>query len=675
MQPKRIGFGFGILPVEFRIPILFVIVLLIQFIQTLELAFTSFIISIILLTLNLHLKHKKFFALTVVTTFFLLFIGNTAFSPSQYGGYKLFIFQLNSCGVHNGFLAGYKRTSQLIFGFACLTTMDLLELSETFSAYLNPLGRFLPVKRYAVLAFFLFPHFRNNLGIAKKSLLIRSQLKKRRILRWILSLSAVLNHIFESISKYSFAGEAHYNNLPPQKAFDIEINDLSIYYDLGGPPILSKINLSIKEGEFVFVTGPNRTGKSTFLKTLGGYIPRITGYCRGEYFVGGENWLSSNIALKDIFPTCRFVSKDPFETIIGITVGQEIMGHTCDYHRARKALQIMELEEKWPEKTLELSGGQQVRLVLASLLASNAKIIILDDPLVQLDDLGREAFVKAFKSFVENSHATVIVTDPHYEYFEPYITRVITLNSNEIISSKIEGANEIISKEELFQKHFCPWMTKSYHFSKFKRDELLCRVRNLCVSYDNNLVVKDFNIDIYAGQFIAIMGPNGGGKTTSMLALCGLVKKDKGEIICPSSVGYSFQNVSSQMLERTVTKELKVFPKLNSWDIHRTEKYVQNELNWLDLDPDGEIESLHLSDLRFLSISAMNASTSILILDEPTIEVQGNDVLKLLDRINDLLSKGTAVVTITHNTNLARFVPRIVRVENGTVMSDSANIY
>ena len=677
VQPRE--FGFGLLPVKFRIPILFIIILLIQFTQTLVLSFISFIVSIIFLALNLRLKYKIFFTLAIVTTFIWLFIGNTIFSPAQYGGYELFIFRLNSYGVHNGLFAGFRRTAQLIFGFACLTTMDTLELSEVFSTYLKPLGRFFPIKRYVVLAFSLFPRFWNNLEVAKKSLLIRSQLGKSynlqyNILRWKLRLSAVLNHIFENIPRYTFAGEAHYNNLPSQKAFDIKIGDLSIYYDLNKPPILSKINLSIEEGEFVFVTGPNRTGKSTFLKALGGYIPRITGYCMGSYFVGGEDWLSPDITLKNIFPTARFVSKDPFETIIGITVGQEIMGHTSDCHHAKKCLQIMGLEEKWSKKTLELSGGQQVRLVLASLLASNAKIIILDDPLVQLDDLGKKAFVEAFKLFVDNSNATVIITDPHYEYLEPYITRVIEVSPNEIISSEIKSPDEIISWRGLFQKHFRSWTRKDYHFSKFKKDKLLCYVRNLCVSYDNNQVVRDFNLNIYAGEFVAIMGPNGDGKTTSMLALCGLVKKDKGEIFCQGSVGYSFQNVSLQMLEETVIKELEVSPKLNSWSIDKTKKHVQGELKWLDLDPGTEIDSLHLSDLRFLSISTMSADNSILILDEPTIEVQGDDVLKLLDRINDLLSKGIAVVIITHNTSLAQFASRVVRMEGGTIISDSVDI-
>lgn len=268
VQPRE--FGFGLLPVKFRIPILFIIILLIQFTQTLVLSFISFIVSIIFLALNLRLKYKIFFTLAIVTTFIWLFIGNTIFSPAQYGGYELFIFRLNSYGVHNGLFAGFRRTAQLIFGFACLTTMDTLELSEVFSTYLKPLGRFFPIKRYVVLAFSLFPRFWNNLEVAKKSLLIRSQLGKSynlqyNILRWKLRLSAVLNHIFENIPRYTFAGEAHYNNLPSQKAFDIKIGDLSIYYDLNKPPILSKINLSIEEGEFVFVTGPNRTGKSTFL--------------------------------------------------------------------------------------------------------------------------------------------------------------------------------------------------------------------------------------------------------------------------------------------------------------------------------------------------------------------------------------------------------------------------
>lgn len=684
------GFGFGLLPPLLRLPILFVLIVAIQFITTFNMALLSLAVSFALLILNFRLRYKKLFLITVSSTFLYLFIGNYLFSPHEFDGTKFLFFRFNLFGLKNGVLYGARRVAQLVVGFAWLESTNLSQIPEVFSVYFKFLSSFFKfflshftsmkwkpdiLRRYIFAAFSLFPRLLVNFRVAKWSLQIRAPVGHNRhffsdfFIKSYLILSAIINQFFDIIGKLTFAGESHYNAANSLPSYDIVVRNMRVSYDENSEFVLTNVNLTIKQGEFVFIIGPNRSGKSTLLKALSGYIPRISGYCDGSFHIGAEDWLSPSKSLRDIFSIVRYVGQDPLDSIIGITVGQEIMGHTSNRDYAEACLTRMGLNNRWDSDILNLSGGQQVRLILASLLASNAKVIILDDPLIQLDEDGKKSFVEAFAFFIKGSDATVIMSDPNIGYFTPYITQVL-----EIAHAKVNAVN----LKHLQDQHFFSKSIETVsgleadtipHLKKYNTGKLICSISDLEVCYDERSVVESFSLHVNSGELVAIMGPNGSGKTTAMLALANLIERRRGKIDLKGNIGFSFQNTNLQMLEKSVGNELKVAPMLKKWSESKTGSFIEFSLRWLGLSKDNEVGDLHPSDKRFLTLAAMNADVCLFILDEPNIEIQGEDMIKFFRKVESMLSKGIGIILITHDDGLARFCSRIIRMADGKIVA------
>ena len=169
------------------------------------------------------------------------------------------------------------------------------------------------------------------------------------------------------------------------------------------------------------------------------------------------------------------------------------------------------------------------------------------------------------------------------------------------------------------------------------------------------------------GELVAIMGPNGSGKTTAMLTLAGAIRPNKGQVKTNGSVGYIFQNAALQTLAMTTEEELSFGPRLLKWSPDETSRFVTEGVAWTGLAADDCPLDLHPADLRMLAIAACNTRVSTLVLDEPTVGLDTAGIAKINGLICSLRTQGKAVVVITHDQEIAAQADRIIAIQDGKV--------
>ncbi|RLG48790.1 MAG: ABC transporter ATP-binding protein [Thermoproteota archaeon] len=220
----------------------------------------------------------------------------------------------------------------------------------------------------------------------------------------------------------------------------IEVEGLRWRY-LGSDWVLKGIDLSVEEGEFVAVVGPNDSGKTTLAMCLNGLIPNnYPGVMEGRVVVDGMDTREHSVA--EIARSVGFVFPDPESQFLSMTVEEEVafalenMGLPVDEieERLEWALRLTKIPEDYLEKPpYELSGGEKQRVAIASILAMRPKIIILDEPTSMLDPIGKTEVIEVLREMKRSYNATVIVIEHRLEDIAPLADRVILLYRGEVL--------------------------------------------------------------------------------------------------------------------------------------------------------------------------------------------------------------------------------------------------
>ena len=178
-----------------------------------------------------------------------------------------------------------------------------------------------------------------------------------------------------------------------------KLENISYKYPLEDKEVLKNINLDIKKGEFWAVIGKNGSGKTTFCNLLRGFVPDFyKGELSGEITL--ENKKLSEYSQKEIVQKIGFVFQNPFTQISGVkeTVFEEIafglenLGFEVSYikDKVNEILQLLGIEKLKDKNPYELSGGQGQKVALASIIAMEPEILVIDEPTSQLDPQGTE---------------------------------------------------------------------------------------------------------------------------------------------------------------------------------------------------------------------------------------------------------------------------------------------
>ncbi len=216
----------------------------------------------------------------------------------------------------------------------------------------------------------------------------------------------------------------------------IKIEDLTYTYPGAAQPTLNHVHLEIEKGDFLAIVGNNGCGKSTLCKVLNGLIPHfISGTFSGNVWVEGEN--TKNADVGTLARKVGYVYQDFENQIVRPTVLDDA-SYAClnygmkDYEqRGREALHQCGLEGREDEYIWQLSGGQTHLLALAGAVALGPEVLILDEPIAQLDPGHADRIYEVLRELNETYGKTIIVIEHHTEYIADYCKHVLLLRDGQ----------------------------------------------------------------------------------------------------------------------------------------------------------------------------------------------------------------------------------------------------
>ena len=235
------------------------------------------------------------------------------------------------------------------------------------------------------------------------------------------------------------------------------MKDINYKYPLDEDNVLKNINIQIEKGDFLAVIGNNGSGKTTFCNVLRGFIPSFyKGELTGEVIFDGK--AISDYTPGELSHKIGFVFQNPFTQISGVkeTVYEEIafglenLGMEVEYIRRRveEILKMLEIENLKDRNPYELSGGQGQKVALASIIAMDPEVLIIDEPTSQLDPKGTEDIFRIISLMAEKGK-TIILVEHKLELISEYAKNIIVMDNGEIL---LKGKIEEVLKDKILLK-------------------------------------------------------------------------------------------------------------------------------------------------------------------------------------------------------------------------------
>ncbi|MEM1508406.1 MAG: energy-coupling factor transporter ATPase [Thermofilaceae archaeon] len=491
---------------------------------------------------------------------------------------------------------------------------------------------------------------------------------------------------------------------------------------------LKGAGLEVEKGEFFAIMGHSGAGKTTLALTISGIIPqRIPGEFKGKVEIFGENTLSSDVT--ELARKVAIVFEDPEIQFVMSTVEDEIvlalepLGlHRDDIKdRITWSLELVGLSNDFLGRSpLQLSGGEKQRVAIATALAREPEVLVLDEPTSDLDPVGKEEVVSAIRRLRDELDTTIILIDHESEHVAEFADRVAVLGNGRVVMEGDPGsiltrfselrengvyppeAAEIAAKlglnsnmyrfEQVAQtlKDLVKGVRKSEKMEDKQLREVLLKCIDVHYAYPNGVkALRGASLEVHSGELIALVGPNGSGKTTLAKAMCGLLQPTSGKIELlgkkldeydrlqlSSLVSYVYQNPDHQIFNKTVHEEIAFGLRLRKLSDEEIKRRVEEALKLFGLTGLENEHPFFLSkgEKRRLALASVYAlNPKVLIVDEPTTGQDMKFSETLASMLRKLADEGRAVVVITHSVPLfARYANRLVVMKNGLVIAEGS---
>jgi energy-coupling factor transporter ATP-binding protein EcfA2 len=513
----------------------------------------------------------------------------------------------------------------------------------------------------------------------------------------------------------------------------IAARDFSFSYENSDAWQLSNISLAIGKGERVAIMGATGAGKSTLAMALNGLVPHHhEGQTSGEMVVDGLSTTAHEVI--EIVRRVGLVMQDPETQITGQTalddaaVGPANFGMPREVviERALGALELVGMGALSDRDTNRMSGGQKQRLVVAGVIAMDSDILVLDEPTSELDPQGTAEVFEIVRKLSADDDKTIVLIEHEPELIAGWADRLIVLDHGRIVfdgdpaeffgdrarftaaglrapqvaevalalgaAGRFDGPVPITLADAL---SVLPRWDAARAIERIETPPAdvaatpVIEAKGLGHVYPGGVVaLNDVTVTVDSGEFVAVLGRNGAGKTTFARHLNGLLRPTSGELLIggePSvgrqvselamQVGYVFQNPDHQIFANSVRDEVGYGLGNLGWERDRIAERVDAVLDQVGMRDLADRHPFNLGKgqrQRLAVASVLALSPRVLVIDEPTTGQDWLGARAMMSFVRELNEAGHTIMMITHDMALvAEYARRALVFAGGSLIADT----
>ncbi len=512
----------------------------------------------------------------------------------------------------------------------------------------------------------------------------------------------------------------------------VSIQDLAYRYRGQNRQALDHVSIDVAHGDFLVIMGPTEAGKSTLASTINGLIPHFfKGSLSGAVSVLGRHTTETSVAelTGEVGMVFQDFEAQLFSTNVELEAafGPENLGLPPAEIRRRvdENLKLVGLASLGSRAPATLSGGQKQKLAIASVLALQPKVLVMDEPTTDLDPASKKEIFRITDELRRRGEVTLVAVE--HETDEVLNAKQILLLKEGRIVTYGQSA-EILRQVDLLQEigvmppaipayfhrmgsQFLPLTleeglkafaaqglsisdvaharlveAESQRSSRYGETVISCR--DLEYTYPGGVnALNKINLEIRRGEMVAVVGQNGGGKTTLAKHFNGLLRPGAGRVSVgglPTDeqtlfqlgqrVAYVFQNPDHQIFSDTVFGEVAFGLRLRNVDEAAIKKRVENALESCGLKGFESEDPFMLTKSgrkRVAVASVLALEPDVLILDEPTTGLDYLEQRSMMNLVKHLNEQGRTIIFITHHMwVVAEYAHRVVVINDGQIMLD-----
>lgn len=502
-----------------------------------------------------------------------------------------------------------------------------------------------------------------------------------------------------------------------------KIQNLTFSYPTAkGKKSLDEVSLSIEKGEYIVLCGKSGSGKTTLLRHL---KPVIMPHGKRSGEILFNDVAIEKLSARDQASKIGYVMQNPDDQIVTdkvwheLAFGLESLG--CDQKIMRAKVAEMAcyfgIQDWFHRDVANLSGGQKQLLNLASIMAMQPEVLILDEPTSQLDPIAASDFLNTIRKINIELGTTIIITEHRLEDIFPYADRAVVMENGRIIANDVpkeigkllyEQNNPMFTAMPTPVRVFyhasgqgqCPltvregrsWLNSEFikapsivSLPQAEAEEEVSApalsLKELWFRYEKDTpdILRGVSMDVPSGSLSAIVGGNGAGKSTTLKAICGICKPYRGKVkifgkaadkykskdLFNNCISMLPQDPKSLFVKKTVREELSEMTK------------DENRINELaSLCQINDLMDSHPYDLsggeqqRVALAKVMLTNPKLLLLDEPTKGMDSFFKESFASILIKLKEQGVTIIMVSHDIEFcARYADRVSMFFDGQILT------
>ncbi len=492
----------------------------------------------------------------------------------------------------------------------------------------------------------------------------------------------------------------------------IKISHLSYKYPRTQEHVLEDVSLTIDPYSLTLVIGPSGSGKSTLLRCVNGLIPHFSGgEISGTIDVFGSNPIKQGV--KEMAKKVGMVFQEPESQFVYDIVEDEIafglenqgMERIAMHRRVDTVLEELGIQHLRHVKIRDLSGGEKQKVAVASVLAAQPKVLVLDEPTSQLDPQSADEILQFIARLKKRLGITTLISEHRLERLLPYTDNVIYIGEDHKVAfgppqdiiPETDLAPPIVKIAKKLNIHPIPLVPvdfpevsligkieveKDTGIKGPENENVLLSVKNMSTMIKGKQILKDVSINLNKNEIFTLIGKNGSGKTTLLRSILGLIPSNgekylRGKKISDLPAGeliqhfaYLPQNPNDLLFAESILEELQI--TLKNHKLEKDKAQLTKFLQQFDLAEKSHRYPRDLStgEIQRTALAAITVhDPEIILLDEPTRGLDYAAKENLGNILQQWRNIGRSILLITQDVEFAAHIAdRVGILEAGKII-------